>query len=228
MCAPPRQFVHPTGSAQEGQRCSRPREAMACARAIRECCHADALLSRTVDPVHADARGTAPLLPGPLEFRLQLHTGAAHPHTALRETSWPADAARTWQAGSLPVNSRQQLPLWLARSLHQRSHIQMDMPACYGTSYREALRSDPSHMNLRDHSEYYFAIGKELSTLCATDPADPPPVPAQRVPRAHMRGLDGAELQPCGIGAVMHRSTMSRCMHGAMHARCHAGLRTRS
>jgi len=74
-------------------------------------------------------------------------------------------ASSSTQAGSLPVNSRQQLPLWLARSLHQRSHIQMDMPACYGTSYREALRSDPSHMNLRDHSEYYFAIGKELSTL---------------------------------------------------------------
>ena len=72
-----------------------------------------------------------------------------------------------WQSGSLPVNSRQQLPLWLARSLQQRNHIQIELPACYGNSYREGMRSDPGHMNLRDHSEYYFEIGKELSELCA-------------------------------------------------------------
>lgn len=77
------------------------------------------------------------------------------------------------QGGSLPVNSRQQLPLWLARSLHQRQHIQIDMPACYGTSYREAMRSDPAHMNLRDHSEYYFGVGVELSQLCARSAANP-------------------------------------------------------
>ena len=27
------------------------------------------------------------------------------------------------------------------------------------------MRSDPGHMNLREHSEYYFEIGKELSNL---------------------------------------------------------------
>jgi len=76
-----------------------------------------------------------------------------------------------WQSGSLPVNSRQQLPLWLAKCLQQRNHIQIELPACYGDSYREGMRSDPGHMNLRDHSEYYFEIGKELSELCAEPPA---------------------------------------------------------
>lgn len=111
-----------------------------------------------------------------------------------------------WQSGSLPVNSRQQLPLWLARSLQQRNHIQIELPACYGNSYREGMRSDPGHMNLRDHSEYYFEIGKELSELCAPPPTPPPATrrpppaarhlppracstahPAQRVLPAHMR-----------------------------------------
>ncbi len=104
-----------------------------------------------------------------------------------------------WQSGSLPVNSRQQLPLWLARSLQQRNHIQIELPACYGNSYREGMRSDPGHMNLRDHSEYYFEIGKELSELCAPPPTPPPAArhlppracstahPAQRVLPAHMR-----------------------------------------
>ena len=96
-----------------------------------------------------------------------------------------------WQSGSLPVNSRLQLPLWLARSLQQRYHIQLELPACYGSSYREGMRSNPGHMNLRDHSEYYFEIGKELSELCAPPPTPPPaarhPPPATRHPPPAIR-----------------------------------------
>ena len=93
---------------------------------------------------------------------------------------------RPWQSGSLPVNSRQQLPLWLAGSLAHRDHIQIELPPCYGDSYREGMRSDPGHMNLREHSEYYFEIGKELSTLCA---ARPPPATCRPPARARRHAL---------------------------------------
>merc|ERR1712021_324547 len=88
-------------------------------------------------------------------------------HLSYLDPSNSASSSR--QSGSLPVNSRLQLPLWLARSLQQRYHIQLELPACYGSSYREGMRSNPGHMNLRDHSEYYFEIGKDL---CSKDLLD--------------------------------------------------------
>ena len=96
--------------------------------------------------------------------------------------SRPLMSRAPWQSGSLPVNSRLQLPLWLARSLQQRYHIQLELPACYGSSYREGMRSNPGHMNLRDHSEYYFEIGKDLCSkdLCAAPPTTRRPPPATR------------------------------------------------
>ena len=75
----------------------------------------------------------------------------------------------------------------------------MDMPACYGASYREAMRSDPAHMNLRDHSEYYFGIGKELSKTCAAPPTPPPAATLLLRRSAHPARCAGLMAQSCSI-----------------------------
>jgi hypothetical protein len=133
-----------------------------------------------------------------------------------------------WQSGSLPVNSRQQLPLWLAKCLQQRNHIQIELPACYGDSYREGMRSDPGHMNLRDHSEYYFEIGKELSELCAEPPAarrpppaarHPPPATRRPPPAARCHALAPPPALPiyCCDGVSSHTPLCNAMRSHAMH-----------
>ena len=83
--------------------------------------------------------------------------------------------SRAQAATTLPTQSQHQLPMWLAKSLHQRSHVHIELPACYGPTFREGLRSDPSFVNLHNHSEYYFGVGVDLARLCARPPAHAPP-----------------------------------------------------
>lgn len=126
--------------------------------------------------------------------------------------------SRAQAATTLPTQSQHQLPMWLAKSLHQRSHIHIDLPACYGPTFREGLRSDPSFVNLHNHSEYYFGVGVDLARLCARPPARA--LPTHRPWRPGARALRGAvrawRCSQAGRGAARAaRDSLQQALAGA-------------
>ena len=78
----------------------------------------------------------------------------------------------------LEAESKLSLPMWLVESLQKRGHLELQMPEFYGNAYRQALRADAPHLDLRAQSDYYFDIGIHLSQMCAPrHPPTPAPCP---------------------------------------------------
>ena len=72
---------------------------------------------------------------------------------------------RACENAQLESQSELHLPLWLAEPLSRRQHVELQLPRFYGTSYRNALRADAAHLNLREQTPFYFDVGVELSRL---------------------------------------------------------------
>ncbi len=64
----------------------------------------------------------------------------------------------------LPMNSRLELPLWLALTLSKNNMVQMESPKHFGQRMRDELASS-SAVNLREFSHYFYDVGLKF---CAT------------------------------------------------------------
>eukprot|EP00326_Haptolina_ericina_P014370 CAMPEP_0181210576 /NCGR_PEP_ID=MMETSP1096-20121128/23308_1 /TAXON_ID=156174 ORGANISM="Chrysochromulina ericina, Strain CCMP281" /NCGR_SAMPLE_ID=MMETSP1096 /ASSEMBLY_ACC=CAM_ASM_000453 /LENGTH=194 /DNA_ID=CAMNT_0023301883 /DNA_START=21 /DNA_END=605 /DNA_ORIENTATION=+ len=85
------------------------------------------------------------------------------PCTILHEAphlAWLDPTARQ----TLPLEAESKLSL-LVESLQKRGHLELQMPEFYGNAYRQALRADAPHLDLRAQSDYYFDIGIHLSQI---------------------------------------------------------------
>jgi len=65
----------------------------------------------------------------------------------------------------LEPGSSLQLPLWLAKSLGERRHVELQLPKHYDVQYRNALKADASVLDLHRCSGFYFDVGMQLSRL---------------------------------------------------------------
>ncbi|KAL1519365.1 hypothetical protein AB1Y20_022891 [Prymnesium parvum] len=77
--------------------------------------------------------------------------------------AWLDQTAR--QSQPLAADSRLSLPLWMAEPLHKRQNVEVELPEFYNDMYRQALRADAPHLDLRSQSDYYFDVGSQLSIL---------------------------------------------------------------
>ena len=64
------------------------------------------------------------------------------------------------------MDSTLQLPLWLAKSLGERRHVELQLPKHYDVQYRNALKADAAVLDLNRCSGYYFDVGMQLARLC--------------------------------------------------------------
>lgn len=66
---------------------------------------------------------------------------------------------------NIPRNHRLALPFWLIESLATRNFIAVELPRCYSTSTRNALRADARSVDLYARCQSYFTLGVRLSKL---------------------------------------------------------------
>ena len=62
------------------------------------------------------------------------------------------------------------LPLWLAKSLADRRHVEIMLPKHYGANYRNALKANEgqdltAQQDLSHSSDFYFDVGMQLSQM---------------------------------------------------------------
>lgn len=72
----------------------------------------------------------------------------AHPHTS-----------------DLPPGHRLALPFWLADALAQRGAVSLELPRCFGTAVRHALRADAREVSLYRKCPAYYSLGVRLAGL---------------------------------------------------------------
>lgn len=69
----------------------------------------------------------------------------------------------------LAKETKVDLPLWLARSLHQEKMLEVALPTFYSSKYRMALKADATHLDLHSQSDYYFENGALLSQMLESE-----------------------------------------------------------
>lgn len=65
----------------------------------------------------------------------------------------------------LPEDSKVELPLWLARGLHEKQMVNIELPKYYGTRIREEIMAGAAAVKLKDYSFYYYEVGLLLSRV---------------------------------------------------------------
>ena len=65
----------------------------------------------------------------------------------------------------LEAGTKTDLPLWLASRLISHKFIAIDTPLPYREKYKKALLADPTVVNLRDKSAYYYERAIRLSGM---------------------------------------------------------------
>ena len=65
----------------------------------------------------------------------------------------------------LPAHHRLALPYWLAESLAERSSLSIQLPRCFATKTRNALRADAKSVHLFNRCQAYYALGIRLAKL---------------------------------------------------------------
>lgn len=75
----------------------------------------------------------------------------------------PTSSSSTVQ--DLPQGHRLALPFWLIESLSQRGLISVQLPRCFATQARHALRADARAVKLHARCPAYYALGVRLAAL---------------------------------------------------------------
>lgn len=65
----------------------------------------------------------------------------------------------------LPAGHRLALPFWLADSLAERSVAALELPRCFGTAARHALRADARAVKLHARCPAFYALGVRIAKL---------------------------------------------------------------
>lgn len=86
----------------------------------------------------------------------------------------PAGAAAAWSSNKqssaedrldLPSGHRLALPFWLADSLAQRGVAALELPRCFATGARHALRADARAVHLQTRCPAFYALGLRIAKL---------------------------------------------------------------
>lgn len=94
---------------------------------------------------------------------LDLHGAAAHwsTHTPDASALPPGhDGTR-----DLPAGHRVALPFWLAETMAARGTAAIELPRCFGTRARHALRADARAVRLHARCRAFYALGVRLAAL---------------------------------------------------------------
>mmetsp|Transcript_11886 Transcript_11886/g.20037 ORF Transcript_11886/g.20037 Transcript_11886/m.20037 type:complete len:187 (+) Transcript_11886:36-596(+) len=94
---------------------------------------------------------------------------ACSPLHDLTRLSWLDPSKR--QNQPLTQGSHLDLPLWLAKKLHD-TDVAIELPRYFHEEFRRAIDADPAHAELRQTSEYYFEIGTEICLLLENERED--------------------------------------------------------
>ena len=62
----------------------------------------------------------------------------------------------------LKQDTKIELPLWLAKSLDAKNMVHLELPKYYGTKFLLHLSADPSVVNIREKSPFFFAVSAVL------------------------------------------------------------------
>ena len=62
----------------------------------------------------------------------------------------------------LEAGAKVDIPLWLALRLGSHEFVGVDIPVIFRERFKKVLMADPSVVNLRDKSPYYYEIGIKL------------------------------------------------------------------
>lgn len=58
-----------------------------------------------------------------------------------------------------------EMPFWLTQTLATRNMVSIELPKCFGRSFKRSLLADPRVVDLRDHCFYFYELGLKLSAL---------------------------------------------------------------
>ena len=58
-----------------------------------------------------------------------------------------------------------EIPLWLALFLAQIEMVEIEIPRFYRENFKNTLLADPTHVNLREKTPFYYEIGLKLCKL---------------------------------------------------------------
>ncbi|KAI8023549.1 hypothetical protein ACSBR2_006049 [Camellia fascicularis] len=69
------------------------------------------------------------------------------------------------ETNKVEQGSKVELPFWLARELHLRQAVSINLPHCFNQKTREELAADAAHVDLRNRCPYFYELGRKLFTL---------------------------------------------------------------
>lgn len=69
----------------------------------------------------------------------------------------------------IPVGTKMELPLWMAKVLRSRKCLTMDVPRAYNETYREILDADASMVDLHKQGPHFYTFGKNLVKMGVKD-----------------------------------------------------------
>ncbi|PSR84959.1 DNA replication complex GINS protein [Actinidia chinensis var. chinensis] len=61
--------------------------------------------------------------------------------------------------------SKVELPFWLARELHLRQAVSINLPPCFNQKTRDELVADAAHVDLKNRCPYFYELGCKLFSL---------------------------------------------------------------
>ncbi|KAL8105872.1 DNA replication complex GINS protein PSF3-like isoform X1 [Apium graveolens] len=61
--------------------------------------------------------------------------------------------------------SKLELPFWLARELHLRQAVTVNVPPCFNKRTREEIDADAAHVDLRSRCPYFYELGYKIAPL---------------------------------------------------------------
>ena len=69
------------------------------------------------------------------------------------------------------------LPLWLALNLAEKGYLHIEAPLYLKSAYKDTMKADPTLVNLKERSSYFYETGKALQNLIN----DPDLIPTLRI-----------------------------------------------
>lgn len=69
------------------------------------------------------------------------------------------------EANKVESGTKVELPFWLARELHLRQAVSVNVPPCFNKKTREEIGADAAHVDLRNRSPYFYELGCKMVPL---------------------------------------------------------------
>eukprot|EP00093_Oithona_nana_P003644 03644.XXX_15937_16542_1 [CDS] Oithona nana genome sequencing. len=82
------------------------------------------------------------------------------------------DPSTALRSGTLPKDTKLEIPLWMAKSLKSRSRAQIMMPHNFTDRKRQMVSADPDAVNLHTFGPNYYESGRHLMNLGTSESED--------------------------------------------------------